>query len=453
MRLTRRPASSGVTPTGSAAEAIAGVEGIPSIADARAPSFSRGVALIMAANAAMALYQWGVILVTARLASPRDLGALTLGLAIAAPLLTLSTWGLRLVQLRDVGFEASAARYVQARVVAVAACLLAILPVTTLFDLSGGEFVIVFAVVGVRCVEAVADACWAFLLSAHAAGQLVRVLFVRASASLGVFGLTLLVTRRTAMSLVALGLVSLLLVAIVELPQLTGRERDVVGARESRRGPSALRLVALALPLGVASALTSLHVSIPRYFLQHERGIQSVAIFSAMAAVFAVVSLFTAAVGQTAIPRLARAVRSDRGDEFLRLLGTMLALGLLVGMLALVTGIVAGRSILTLLYGALFATELAAFRWLLITLALMCLTTFLQDALTVLDWKSTQVAGFGLGTVTTAILCARWIPGGGTTAAAASLCAGAVAQLLFFGAAVGLAYRRHVKRPTVPADG
>jgi len=120
----------------------------------------------------------------------------------------------------------------------------------------------------------------------------------------------------------------------------------------------------LGLPVVIAAALTSFTINIPRYFIEHFLGIGELGMFAAIAYPMAVGVTVINALGQSAMPRLARQYADGNRQEFaglmLRLVGVATALG--IGGVLLIQ--FAGRAILTVLYRPEYGNYISVFLWL-----------------------------------------------------------------------------------------
>lgn len=406
-------------------------------------SFTRSASLVLLGSVGMTTYQVALVIATAHLGKVVDVGDLSLGLVAAGPILAIGTFGLRLRQVRDVGFSVPPNRYWSARLFIVGLSALLTLPLVASYGLNGHGASIAVAMVSVRCLEALADGVWSVMIQSNATKQLAKLMILRASISGAIFCVVTLFTGDVLAGLIAVAIAGLLLLTAVERPAARVIERQAFALGLPSSTASLWSVCAHALPLGIASALVSLTLALPRYFLGDRRDVVAVGVFSAMVSVFAIVSLVTTAVGQVAIPRLSLAARGADSAPFWRLLRRLFVFGSSVGALSLIAGWFAGHEALSIVFGPSYASATVAFRWLLLALALMAAGTHLQDGLTVLDLKSVQVAGFGLGAAATLVMCATEVPTHGIAAAGESVFVGAAVQFgIFAGALLRVRYRR-----------
>jgi len=114
----------------------------------------------------------------------------------------------------------------------------------------------------------------------------------------------------------------------------------------------------------IAATLVSVTTNIPRYFIEHLLGIGELGTFAAIAYPMAVGITVINAIGQSAMPRLARLYADGNTQKFsgltLRLVATASALGL--GGVLLIQ--FAGHAILTVLYRPEYGNYISVFLWL-----------------------------------------------------------------------------------------
>jgi O-antigen/teichoic acid export membrane protein len=157
--------------------------------------------------------------------------------------------------------------------------------------------------------------------------------------------------------------------------------------------------------------------------------------------------MVVAALGQATSPRLAEAF--GRGDtrEFRRVLGWLLALGASLGVLGVVVAALASGPILTLLYGAEYATQSRTFVWLMVAAGITYAYVFLGTATTAMRRFRIQLpielAGVLVILAASGILVPRW----GLLGAAWALCASAGTLACLYFLVVGRAIVRGDDRP------
>lgn len=405
-------------------------KGRPTVRATETRAWIGSASLLALGGAAMAGYQWLFLVAIARWLNLVSLGVYAYGLAVSAPLLLLSGVGLRLVQLRDTDQAYRLALYTRLRWMTA----LPVIPIAFAVGMSQGSPLrsrLIYAlIVLIRVIENVADARYVYGISSGSTPRVGMAMALRA--------LTCAVGGITSLLLGATLPVALCVVALIAGTVCLTSDRLLIPAPPgpaNRTHPPKLRaggVVLSAIPLGIASALVSLHYNVPRYFLSGSHGDRAVGIFSAIGYIFPAASLATAALGQTAIPGLTRFASSNDWRSFVGRLRLLLLGAVASGLLLLGGAALVGRPILTALYGAEVGRESRALVWMCVALLFGFAVTFMQDALTALGAGISQVAAFAIGLAGVTAWCAYRIPAGGLVAAAQSIAVGSAIELGVF---------------------
>ncbi len=146
--------------------------------------------------------------------------------------------------------------------------------------------------------------------------------------------------------------------------------------------------------------------------------------------------LIVNALGESALPSLARSYGQNNIRAFRHLMVKLLLIVLSLGLLAVALAALASQGILTVFYGAEYARGSSIFIWLMTATALGCLAFLFDYGLTATKYFKTQMATNGLtvGVVLAASFLA--VPEYGEAGAAVALCVAVLAQLVFKGTAV-----------------
>ena len=163
----------------------------------------------------------------------------------------------------------------------------------------------------------------------------------------------------------------------------------------------------------------------PRYFVEHYLGEAALGYFAALAYITVAGNTVTAALGQSAAPRLARYYISDR-RAFVRLLLKMVLLAASLGAGGVVVAVVAGRPLLTLIYRADYAQHAHVLTWLMVAGAISYVASMLGYGMTAARKFRVQVP-LNVGvTGVTALACWLLVPRFGLQGAAYALLATAI---------------------------
>jgi O-antigen/teichoic acid export membrane protein len=403
-----------------------------------------GVAL--AGNGVHALAQFGVLVVLARQATPSDVGFYALALAVTAPIqLGL---GLRLRSVRAVDSGPTSFR-TYFRLAAVLGALAALLGTAIGSVIApSSRFILIVGLVALsKSVEGLIDVCYGEYqrqdrITAIAGSQVVRA------------GLTV--------SLVALGahLGGLVGALVAMLVGWTGQLLALDGRRIRPRAPAATvepgkpasvwTLVRLSWPLGMAAAIASLSVSLPRFTVAGLLDAAALGVLAVLSYPMTAIALFANSVGQANIRDMASDVAcgNRRG-----LWSSLLAMGTataVLGFLGAGLVLVAGRDGIVWLLGE-------AYNNLSLVLLLLLAATF-AGFTTNAHYLLMSTGRFGLQPIVVCASLGLSVPviylatlhHGliGTAAAVAFMYA---LQTLLTGASAALILRRATTAATIPA--
>lgn len=288
------------------------------------------------------------VVLLARLGSVEALGQHTLGMALATPAILLTNLHLRPAYVVDDG-RWRFGDYLALRLCTLPIALLLLAAAVLLLGHDGRTAAMVLAVGGWRALEALSDILLAPAqraqdLSAVGCSRALRGLLTAVGVGLGL-GFTGDALVGMTLALVLLGSVGLGFDAAV------ARRHAVVRPRLPTM--AILGLVRRTLPIGLAAALLAASTNVPAAVLERVHDVATLGRLGAVATVMMVGQLVNVALGNAAIPRLARAHREGRG--ILGVLGRLLlVVGVVNGGLVLAT-LVLGATALRMVYGPAYA--------------------------------------------------------------------------------------------------
>ena len=405
----------------------------------REPSLRVNIVWTLAGNAAYVASQWGVLVLLAKLGTAEMVGVFVLGLAICGPIQILANLDLRAVLATDARREFPFGDYVRLRAATCAAGLLAIGAVAAALSYPVTTSLIVLAVGVAKTVESLSDILYGRFQQHERLELVARSLVLRGGLSLAGVAAGLLLGRSLlgATLLMGVGWAGVLLAH--DLPasrRLAGGEPAPASWRRVRR------LAWLALPTGLATAITSLTINVPRYAVERVLGLGPLGIFAALAYFIPAADAVGTAVGAASAPRIAGmfARRDPAGLQRLlvRLVGGAAVLAL-AGWTVVAVG---GRRLLGLLYTPEYAAHADVFTLLLAAAGLAFASAPLgQAVLSGRRLRPLVPATLGvllLTVVASAVLVPRW----GLVGAAWATLASYVAQAAWKLVLTRLAQRR-----------
>lgn len=308
-------------------------------------SLRTNFAWTVAGNIVYGASQWVVLSLIAKLGDSEMLGQYALALAVAGPVAMLSHLNLRAVLATDVTRRHPFHDYLAVRLTTAAAALLAI---AALALVSGYPWTVMGAIVlaGVcLSLENVSDTYYGLMQRRERMDDVARAVVARGVLSVGALGVALWLTRNLLWAIAALALARVAVLLAYERP------RGSAGEKVERTGlPAQLAIFRTAMPLGVVLMLVSLTTNLPRYAIERFQGTRELGAFAAVASFLAAGAMVVSALGQSAMPRLARHFSERDLAGFRRLTLKLMALTVALGAAGVVGTALLGRFVLSVAY-------------------------------------------------------------------------------------------------------
>jgi O-antigen/teichoic acid export membrane protein len=384
----------------------------PRVEEAKSVSLSANFAWTLAGNAIYAACQWGMLVSIVKLGNAAMVGQFALGLAVAAPVFMLTSLQLRVVLATDARDEYRLGNFIAPRLLGTAAGLILILSFALVSHFRRDTALVVVLVGIAKGVETLSDILYGFWQKHERFDKVAIALIGRGIGSVAIMAGVLYFMRSIVVATAATALYWLVWLATYEY-RGTRSLLAIVSPQEALRVEwdvrKCWRLVVLSVPLGVVMLLISLNANIPRYFIEHYCGESALGYFAAMAYIFVAGNTVMAAMGQSAMPRLARYRDSDR-NAFSSLVIKMVLLGGLIGTLGIGLAVLFGRTFLHLVYRADYAQYANVFSWLMLAAAVAYVGSMLGYGVTAAQVFRPQVPLFLAATASTALACWLLIP-------------------------------------------
>jgi O-antigen/teichoic acid export membrane protein/thymidylate kinase len=337
-----------------------------------ATSLRRNVAWALAGNLGYSACQWGVLVCIAKLGTAADVGRFALGLALTAPVITLTSLNLRLLQSTDARSDYPFSVYLSVRLIGTVLGVAAIAVMALVLGYRGNLLSLVLVVAFAKAFEAVSDVVFGLLQKAENLRRVAFSMLLKGVISVLAVGVVLKLTGDIVLATLALALCWGSLLVTYDLPAAVRLE----SLRPSLEPRALARLAWVALPLGCVAGIASLAVNVPRYVIEGDLGATALGHFTALSYLFVAAMQPMLALGMAVNPRLGRHFVTDLGAYRRLTWQTMLIAGGL-GLLGIAACALFGRSMLTLVY----APEYAAHEVVLIWLAVATGIGFLAQAL------------------------------------------------------------------------
>jgi O-antigen/teichoic acid export membrane protein len=411
-----------------------------SVPAATIPSLRRNFAWTFAGNIVYALCQWGMLAILAKLGSPAVVGQFALGLALSAPVFMFTNLQLRGVQATDATGEYAFSTYFTLRCMCTVIALALIFVLTVLGPYDRTTAAVVMLVALAKAIETLSDVVAGLLQRMERLSQVARALMLRGSVSLAGFSGVYAFTRSLLFAVAALALCWTSVYLTYEL-----RCARAVMATSPRffswQPRSMWKLILLSLPLGVVMALISLNVNIPRYVLERHLGAAELGIFASLAYLVTAANLIISALGQSACTRLATMFARRQFRAFKRLVGRLVVIGTSLFILGVPIAMLAGRTILTVLYRPEYGDHVRVLVIMVVTSAIAAAGSFLGYSLTAARCLRVQMPITIAAAFVVLSLSFLLIPRHGLQGAAFALLGGAVVVTLTSAVALAAAVR------------
>lgn len=312
---------------------------------APAPSLRSNFAWTIAGNVVYAAGQWAILSLFAKLGGGEMLGQYALALAVTTPAVMLFHLNLRAVLATDAGGRYPFGDYLAVRLGTAAA---GVVTIAALAWMAGHSRPLAAAILlaGLsQTVENVSDIYYGAMQRRERMDQIAWSMMARAVVPVAALGAALWMTRDLVAALTALALGRLAVLLAYD------RQAGSAGERLSRSGLRAeLAILRTALPLGVVLMLVSLNANLPRYAIERHLGTRELGAFAAVASIVGAGSTVINALGQAAMPRLARRFAERDWPRFRQLAAKLAGLALAVGAAGVLLSVVFGKMVLRVLY-------------------------------------------------------------------------------------------------------
>jgi O-antigen/teichoic acid export membrane protein len=358
--------------------------------------------------------QWGILATTVRLTNPSDVGLLSLGFAISAPIFLFLQLRLRSASATDFHRDFEVADYVTLRLLCTFLAFALTFVVCLACRFSSYQVWIVMLIAAAKALESGSDLLYGFSQRANDMRIISLSMIGRGLLSLSCFVLLVLYTRSIVIGLGGLcfgwGVVLLLIDLPYTVSLLHSEGREVFGIRWR---PAAMKVLSMAtLPLGISTLLMSFSASLPRYFIERFLGPSELGIFSAIGYLAMVISVIVTALAESGIARMAQFLSGGDFPSARGLLRTILWATGALSVAGVIASVAFGGRLITLLYGRTYASAEDLLTWMMVASAIANLASVYGFALIAgKDYRSYLQALAGLTvvmTISSALLIPRW---------------------------------------------
>ncbi len=400
----------------------------------RRASLLRNFAWMVKGNLIYAACQWLITVGIARLSSPERLGDYALASGIAIPVFLLFNLQLRAVEATDSRNLYQFSEYRRLRGMTTL-CGIILICCIALFRGRADIGAAAIVLLGLsKAADALADIHQGLFQKHERMDWISRSMALRGTLGAGAFLVVMYVTASLPLAVATLALASSAVLFSHDMPRAAeiarSRERTgVAGATAHTMGFEILgQLARRALPLGIVMGLVSVNVQLPRYFISAIAGEYELGLFAASAYILTGINTVVEALGQSCSPRLSQLYATGDISGFRRLLLRQIGIVGGLGLAAFAAAAVAGRPILTIVYGAEYAQRSELLVWIMAATPTLFTAVMLGYAMTAAQYFRAQLPVFVLATLTTAAGCAVLLPRYGAVGAGMALLASTSVQ-------------------------
>ncbi len=404
-------------------------------------------AWMLAGNAVYAGCQWAMVAVLARAGTTDMVGQLVLALSVTTPVMAFFMLQLRAVQATDARQAYHFRDYLALRLATTAGAFVALVCIALAYGYRRETTLVIVAAAISAAVDSVSDIVYGLLQQHEQMGRIAQSLIIKGVVSLMAMAAVVVATGSVFYGILAVAATRGGVLIGWDLPNAAAALRSRVAPTGLRPRWEARKLLAMAwlsLPLGISMMLIVLLVNIPRYFVDHFAGERALGIFGALDYLGLVGTMVITAMGESAMPRLARCYAAGQTAAFARLLAKLVAVGAALGAVGVAIAILAGRPILSILYGPVYAEHSNVLVWTMIAAAIGYVAAVAGYGVTAAQYFRIQIPSSLLVAAVTAVACWWLVPRAGLTGAAIALCLMCTAQLFSRGLVIAYAMRAAV---------
>ena len=313
------------------------------------------ISFALSGNYVYLIAQWATLLSIVKFATPSDVGAFALGLAISAPVVMLLNMQLRILLATDAKTQFHPRLYLRLRIGTSGLAFLICTVATFLLHSTDAIRVVILLVAASKSIEAISDCIYGGFQREQFNRSVATSLLLRSLFGAGSFAVILATGYSLEVALIGLIAAWAAVLIVHDLPGFRGMYSDKLW--DNRPGDYH-RLAALArtgLPLGVASGMGALLVSMPQYFLERDVGLAAVGVLAVLNYARIAGARFMTGIGAALSPHIATAVSSPGLSKLLKAIAPLLLSALSAGGAGILAAAFWGEEILAFLYSDLIA--------------------------------------------------------------------------------------------------
>jgi O-antigen/teichoic acid export membrane protein len=346
--------------------------------DANSPSLKKNFSWVLSGNIAYALSKGILMVLIAKLGSPRMVGQFTLALAIAAPVFTLAGLRLRAIIATDTKNEYDFSYYILLRAITTTIAILITLLIVLIFGYSG-EFawVLIFIAIG-RGIESISDIIFGLFENKERMNVIGKSMMIKSVLSVMLMGILFKTTGSLAGG--AAGLATAWLIVLIFYDLINAR--PFISLKLRIKPPMLIKLFRTCIPLSTVSAIGSIEGNMSNYLIQGFLGSEILGFYSSIANLITVGDTVVNSLGSATTPRLAKYYSDGDKKSFVKTVIRLITVSSGLGAVGLILTAILGRGVLSLLYEPSYGEYWSIFLLLMIASCLRYMASCLNNSLT-----------------------------------------------------------------------
>jgi O-antigen/teichoic acid export membrane protein len=319
-------------------------------------SLKKNIGASFVGNIVYALSQWLLLIILAKLGGEKVIGVYALALAVVSPIFSLGNMNLRAVQATDTEAGVCFTSYARFRHLTSLISILVCFSVAALVYRGNLDTCLsIFCLAIYKYFESQSDLVHGYLQKMERMDLIAYSIMLRGFFNLIIIGTAYYFTHDLVQALALSIIKSWMIYFIYDARNF--RRLDKGDAHLSK---TSLELFKIAWPLGIVIFANTLNLNIPRYFIAEYYDEAMVGIFASISYFIVAGSTLVNAIGQSAIPRLAKYGFPNLG-KFRLLSRQVFLLITLVGMIGVLIAEYLGEYILQMVYTATIADYYSLF--------------------------------------------------------------------------------------------
>ena len=305
--------------------------------------------------------QWIILVILTQFSSLTTVGNYALILSVITPVCILTGLSLRAVYVSNIENIPFSTFRVLRYYSILLSLILSLLILAMLTKLNYELVLLVFLVWLIKGLDSISDIYYCLLYSDSKNDIIGRAIFYRGIISIITFSLSFWAFKSLDKSLI--------ITSFALIVRTFFYDRRFIENGASKKAcsivnyKSMMKLIKIAMPLGIASFIVSFSSNIPKYFVEMGLGREDLAVYSSIAYIVVLGSLPVTAVGVTLRPKLYRYFLDSNYHSFFWMFFKGILLCTVMGLSLLLVSFLFGEILLTSIYGSNFSGYSNEFVW------------------------------------------------------------------------------------------